>query len=105
MLYKRGKTWWVDFVDASGQRVRRSAGTTDKAAAQELHDQLKAEAWRQSRLKESPARTWDEAALRWLDEKAYKASLKDDMQQLEWLHSFLSGMKLPDQDCRASPCL
>ncbi|WP_420887098.1 tyrosine-type recombinase/integrase [Acidithiobacillus caldus] len=86
----------MDFVDASGQRVRRSAGTTDKAAAQELHDQLKAEAWRQSRLKESPARTWDEAALRWLDEKAYKASLKDDMQQLEWLHSFLSGMKLPD---------
>ncbi|WMT47972.1 MAG: site-specific integrase [Acidithiobacillus caldus] len=96
MLYKRGKTWWVDFVDASGQRVRRSAGTTDKAAAQELHDQLRAEAWRQSKLGEAPARTWDEAALRWLEEKTHKATLEKDEQQLEWLHPYLSGKKLKD---------
>ena len=96
MLYKRGKFWWVDFIDPRGQRVRRSTGTAEKAAAQELHDRLKAEAWRQSRLKESPARTWDEAALRWLDEKAHKASIKGDMQQLEWLQPYLSGKRLED---------
>ena len=95
MLYKRGNTWWMDFIDPSGRRVRRSSGTTEKAAAQELHDRLKAEGWRQSRLNESPARSWDEAALRWLDEKAHKATIEKDMQQLEWLHPFLSGQRLP----------
>lgn len=96
MLYKRGNTWWMDFIDASGQRVRRSTGTTEKAAAQELHDRLKAETWRQSRLNETPARTWDEAALRWLEEKAHKASIEKDEQQMEWLHPYLSGKRLPD---------
>lgn len=98
MLYKRGNSniWWMDFVDPSGRRVRRSTGTADKVAAQELHDRIKGESWRQSRLKETPARTWDEAALRWLEEKSHKASIDDDMQQMQWLHPYLTGEKLPD---------
>jgi len=98
MLYKRGNsnTWWMDFIAPSGQRVRRSTGTTDKAAAQELHDRIKADAWRQSRLNESPEHTWDEAALRWVKEKEHKVSLKDDVQQIEWLQPFLSGKKLSE---------
>lgn len=96
MLYKRGKTYWLDFVDASGRRIRRSAGTTDKAAAQELHDQLKAQGWRQARLNEAPAKTWDEACLRWIDEKSHKATLHDDMQRMEWFQTYLRGVSLPD---------
>nr|WP_248885760.1 site-specific integrase [Acidithiobacillus sp. S30A2] len=94
MLYKRGNTWWMDFIAPGGQRVRRSTGTTDKAAAQELHDRIKAEGWRQSRLNEAPEHTWDEAALRWVKEKEHKASLKDDLQQLQWLQPYLSGKPL-----------
>lgn len=96
MLYKRGKTWWVDFVAPSGERIRRSAGTTEKLAAQEYYDKLRAQGWRQKKLNEEPERTWDEAALRWIEEKAHKATLHDDMQQMEWLQTYLRGKRLTE---------
>lgn len=40
-LIKRGKTWWIDFATPAGERIRRTASTTDKAQAQELHDKRK----------------------------------------------------------------
>jgi len=65
-ISKRGNTWWIHFTTPDGERVRQSARTTDKNAAQELHDQLKAEAWRVAQLGERRHYTWDEAALRYL---------------------------------------
>lgn len=53
-LYKRGNTWWVDVTTASGQRVRESTETSNRKAAQEYHDKLKAETWRVDRLGERP---------------------------------------------------
>ncbi|OZI62154.1 tyrosine-type recombinase/integrase [Bordetella genomosp. 11] len=53
----------LDLRTPGGQRVRRSTGTTDKKAAQEYHDRLKAELWRQEKLGEEPDHTLDEAAL------------------------------------------
>jgi integrase len=50
-------------------RVRRSAGTTDKKAAQEYHDKTRQELWRQEKLGESPPVTWGEAVKKWLDLK------------------------------------
>ena len=41
MLYKRGDTWYADITTANGKRIRRTLGTTDKQAAEELHDKLK----------------------------------------------------------------
>ncbi|MEO1336534.1 MAG: tyrosine-type recombinase/integrase, partial [Myxococcota bacterium] len=35
-LYKRGKYWWVNFVDDDGQRRRRSTKCTDKQAAEDV---------------------------------------------------------------------
>lgn len=91
-LKRRGNTWWIDFTTPGGSRIRRSAGTTDKVQAQELHDQMKAEAWRVAKLGDKPTRFWDEAALRWVDEKELddKKSLRDDKQKLRWLQSHLS---------------
>ena len=60
-IRKRGAVWWVDFTIPSGERVRRSAETDNKIEAQEYHDRLKAEAWRQDKLEEAPRRTWNEA--------------------------------------------
>ncbi|MBU2846077.1 site-specific integrase [Acidithiobacillus ferriphilus] len=96
MLYKRGKTWWIDFTAPNGQRIRRSADTDDKVQAQELHDRLKSEAWRQVKLGERPSYTWDDAGLRWLDEKAHKASFADDVQRLNWLQSYFRGVLLTE---------
>lgn len=55
--------WWVDISAKGVPRIRRSAGTTDRKAAQEYHDRLKAELWRSGRLGEEPDHTFDEAAL------------------------------------------
>lgn len=74
--------WYIDIVSEGGQRIRRSAGTKDKRQAQELHDKLKHELWRKEHLGEIPKRLWDEAAVRWIQEKGKKKSIKDDISRL-----------------------
>jgi integrase len=76
-LYKRGNTWYVDVTTPRGHRIRESAKTEDRKAAQEYHDRLKAEAWREDKLRERPSRTWDEAALRFLKEAEGKPICKE----------------------------
>src|SRR3546814_18689660 len=76
-LWKRASKYYVEFTAPDGTRVRRSTGTSDRRKAEEYHDRLKAELWEASRLKKKPKRTWDEAALRWLKEKAQKQSRRD----------------------------
>lgn len=96
MLRKRGNTWWVDFTSPNGERIRCSARTEDKTQAQELHDRLKAEAWRQVKLGDRPNYTWDDAGVRWLEEKAHKASLVTDKIFLVWLQDHFRGVPLRD---------
>ena len=93
-IRKRGSIWWIDFVAPTGQRIRQSAGTDDKTHAQELHDKLKSEAWRISKLGERPRRTWNEAVVRWLKEQSHKATLQTDKIHLVWLHQHLDGREL-----------
>ena len=93
-LYRRNTVWWVRFTTPGGERVRRSAGTTNKEEAQEYHDRLKAEIWKIQQLGRKPRRTWEQAAVRWLKEKAHKASLDADRMHLRWLDGHLRGMNL-----------
>jgi integrase len=93
-IRKRGSVWWVIFTTPSGERVRRSAETEDKAQAQELHDKLKNEVWRVSKLGDRPRRTWNDAVVRWLTEQSHKASLESDKIHLRWLDKHLSGVDL-----------
>lgn len=95
-LFKRGKTWWVDFTTPAGERVRQTAGTTDRNQAQEFHDQLKAEAWRVQKLGDRPNHTWDEAAHRWLLEKRHLKSYAGAKIVVGWWHQFFRGMLLRD---------
>ena len=76
MLYKRGDTWYADITTANGKRIRRTLGTTDKQAAEELHDKLKYQQWRIDHIGEKPKHTWDEACIRWLKEKGHKKSIE-----------------------------
>jgi len=88
-IKQRAGTWHCDFVAPGGQRIRRSLETTDKRQAQELHDKLKAEAWRVDRLGEYKARTFNEACVRWLNEKQHKKSLDDDKSRIGfWMQHF-----------------
>ena len=93
-LRRRGSVWWIEFRDPNGRRIRRSAGTANKALAQELHDKLKAEAWRIARLGERPRRVWNDAAVRWLKEASHKATIEMDRAHLRWLDRHLGGKPL-----------
>jgi integrase len=93
-LRKRGSVWWIDIATPSGERVRRSTETGNKAQAQELHDQLKSEVWRLQKLGCRPRRLWQDAAVRWLREQAHKASLEDDKEKLRWLDRYLANREL-----------
>ena len=95
-LNKRGKTWWIDFTTPSGERVRRSAETTDKTQAQELFDKLRSEAWRVHKLGDRPNYLWDDALHRWLLEKGHLRSFEERKRQLSWWHQRLKGMALAD---------
>lgn len=95
-LWKRAGRYYVDFTGPDGSRVRHSTGTTDREKAKEYHDRLKAELWDQVRLKRKPQRSWDDAAVRWLKEKASKKSYRDDVQRIRWFTGHLRG-KLLDQ--------
>jgi integrase len=92
-LYKRKNTWWIRFTH-NKRRIRRSTGTSDKGAAQQLHDKLKADLWRTEKLREKPQRTWKEAVVRWVGESQHKKSLADDKAHLRWVDPYLKNLKL-----------
>ena len=95
MLYKRGDTWYADITTANGKRIRRTLGTTNKQAAEELHDKLKYQQWRIDRIGEKPKHSWDEACIRWLKEKGHKKSIEEDKRMIRQL-TVLRGMMLDD---------
>lgn len=95
-LIKRGSTWWIDFASPSGERIRRSAGTSNKGQAQEFHDKLKMEAWRVHQLGNKPRYTWDEAGHKWLIETDHKRTHREDAKKLVWLQQFLRGRVLSE---------
>ena len=91
-LFKRsdGANWWVEFSHR-GRQIRKSTGTSDRSAAQEFADRLKADAWRQSRLGVTPTVTWDEAVLAWLQQNQHLRSLSDRKDHLRWFTKHLKG--------------
>jgi len=97
-IYKRkddrSDCYYIDFIAPNGQRIRHSAGTSDKQQAQELHDKIKAQSWREVNLGDNPIYYWEDAVTRWLKEQSHKKSLRDDKVHLRWLHQYLHGMEL-----------
>ena len=95
-IYKRKETWWIQFTAPDGRRVQQTAGTQIKQEAQELHDRLKAEAWRVKKLGDKPRHTWQEAVIRWLTEQSHKKSIETDKVGLRWLDTQLHNTKLDE---------
>jgi integrase len=93
-LWNRAGIYYVKLTAPDGTLLRRSARTSDRRKAQEYHDRLKAELWDLAYLRKKPKRTWDEAALRWLREKAHKKSYRDDVTRIRWFTRHLRGRTL-----------
>lgn len=68
MPYKRGGSpyYWASFIDAGGERVRRSTGTADLEAAKAVEAKWRAQAYRQQHWDEKPARSFDDVMLEYL---------------------------------------
>lgn len=96
-LCKRNNIWWIRF-SYNGKRIQRSTGTSNKVAAQELHDRLKADLWRQGKLGEKPERLWQEAVVKWLKQASHKRSLNHDKFNLKWLGPYFKNKKLSKID-------
>src|SRR5262245_42660599 len=95
-LYKRpnSRCWWAAITLPGGGRVRRSSGTANRKEAQEWLDRTRAELWRVHRLGERPTHTWQEAVVRWCEEKADKATAHEDRVKFGWLDAHLRGRLL-----------
>ena len=93
-LRRRYGSYWIDLRSPTGERIRRSTGTADKALAEEFHDRLKAELWRIAKLGEKPQRSWNEAVVRWLKEQSHKATIENDKMHFRWLDRHLGGKPL-----------
>ena len=74
MLYKRGTTWWTEFV-YKGQRIRQSTGQSNKKTAEKEASKIKQEVKAEltGRKKQSAIRTYDEALLKWINSGAPKS--------------------------------
>ena len=99
-IYQRGKnkTWWLDFTDQSGQRIRKSSGTKVKLEAQELHDKLKADSWRVGVLGSKPFYTWRQAVLKYLLERENQKSIRTTKEILRYLDFHLGDKNLHEID-------
>ena len=53
-----------------------------------------AELWRIGHLGDKPRHTWNDAVVRWLKEQSHKATAKEDVSKLRWLHRYLDGKDL-----------
>ncbi|CDH24234.1 site-specific integrase [Xenorhabdus bovienii] len=95
-IFRRNQTWYADITIPGGKRIKQSLGTEDKRQAQELHDKLRADLWRVDKLGDYPDITFEEACVRWLEEKSEKKSLDTDKSLMGfWLEHF-SGCLLND---------
>ncbi|HGJ5881892.1 integrase [Arsenophonus sp.] len=95
-LFRRGNVWYGNYTTPGGKRIKESLGTEDKRQAQELHDRRKAELWRIEKLGDFPNVTFEEACLRWLEEKSEKKSLDTDKVIISFWLKYLEGVKLKD---------
>lgn len=80
-LYQVGETWYA-YITHNGERIRRSAGTADKKAAQRFHDELKASLWAESAR--PSGRTWQDACVAWLTAAPRSASDRYTLRALDY---------------------
>nr|WP_269822288.1 site-specific integrase [Aggregatibacter actinomycetemcomitans] len=97
-LKKRGEIWHYSFTSPNGERVRRSARTSDKNQAQQLASKEYNECWRVFKLGERQNYSWQEAVVQWLDEKPKRKQDRNMLYGLVWLDKYLGDKKLNEID-------
>lgn len=92
---KKSGIWHVSiYPPGGGARIRCSAETTDRQAAQEYHDRLKADLWRQAKLGEKPGRIFEEAAVRFLKQCVGQRDYATKALHVEYWSGLFAGREL-----------
>lgn len=89
--HKDSGIWWIDVTPPGGKRIRRSTGTTDRKAAQEYHDRLKAEMWRVHQLGDRPKRSFEEACILFLNASEGQSDYDTKVRHVKYWRSIFSG--------------
>lgn len=99
--------WQMDIRFPGVPRVKCSSGTADKQAAQEYHDKLKADLWRQSKLGEQPEHLFEEAALRFLHLSEGQSDYSTKLRHVQYWRDQFRGRAMrsltADEIIRALP--
>jgi integrase len=84
-LKKRGSVWHID-VTVGGRRVQESARTSDRSKAQEYHDSIRAQLWREVKLGERRVFTWYDAVKLYTSERQHLRQMhRQILPTIEWL--------------------
>lgn len=97
MPYQRedSPVWWVSYTNASGKRVRRTTGTTDRKEAEALEAKWKLEAHQLRQWDKQPSRTFDELMLAYLQAtQGEKRDPERDLISVKRLKPFFTGRDL-----------
>jgi integrase len=96
MPYRRkdSAVWWVSCTDSSGQRIRRTTGTTDRKEAEALEAKWKLEAHQQKHWGEKQHRTFEEVMLAYLKAYAHKRSADKDRMRTKHLRQPFAGQEM-----------
>lgn len=86
--------WQIRFKIA-GRTIRRSSGVTDRAAAEELEEELRRGLWRQIKLGEKRS-TWNDAAAQCKAEDSHQPSWERTERSIARLDRFLKGSPLTE---------
>jgi integrase len=86
--------WQIKFKIA-GRPIRRSSGVTDRAAAEELEEELRRNLWRQIKLGEKHY-TWEQAVEQCRAEDSSQTSWERTERSIERLNRFLTGSPLSE---------
>jgi integrase len=95
-IYRRPDSsfWWINATLPNGQRIRQSAGTESREDAQALLAKLKLDAYRGHHFGIKPQRSWQEAAVRYLELKQSLRSFVDVQRVLRLLDPYLGDVTL-----------
>src|ERR1700722_15153726 len=86
--------WQIRFRIA-GRTVRRTTSVTDRAAAEELEEELRRALWRQIKLGEKHF-TWEQAVAQCVAEDSHQASWERTERSIERLNRFFAGCPLAE---------
>lgn len=95
-VYRRPDSgfWWINATLPNGQRIRQSAGTENREDAEALLAKLKLDAYRGHHFGIKPQRSWQEAAVRYLELKRNLRSFTTTQRVLRQLDPYLGTLML-----------